>query len=238
MFLDCEDTTLYYEVHGAGEPIVLLHGNGEDHSYFKYQLPYLIERGFRVILIDMRGHGASSLGEQPLDFELFANDVIRVCDVEAIHSFHVLGFSDGANTAMQLAILYPKRILSMILNSGNIHPKGLCRGIRHDIYKAYYKAKIQACFDPTCKLDEQLLQLMIHHPHITSKQLSQLIMPVQVIAGTNDMIEAAHTRAIAYAIPHVSLVLIPQGDHFIARDRSEEFNQAIGSFLQEVCHGK
>lgn len=238
MFLEQDQVSIYYEVHGTGEPIVLLHGNGEDHTYFKHQVPYLLTCGFQVILIDMRGHGASSLGNQDLDFPLFAQDVIAVCDEQRIDQFHVLGFSDGANTAMQLGISYPDRIRSMILNSGNIHPKGMCRKVYRDIQKAYVKTKVLAAFDPAHQKEVQLLQLMYHHPKLISAQLQRLSMPVLVIAGTKDMIEEAHTRAIAHAIPHVSLVLLPQGDHFIAQNRSDEFNKAIGIFLKENLHGE
>lgn len=238
MFLEREGVSLFYEVSGAGEPIVLLHGNGEDHTYFDQQLPFLIEQGFQVITIDMRGHGASSLGEEALSFDVFAQDVLAVCDACALSSFHILGFSDGANTAMTAGLLYPERIRSLILNSGNIHPKGLCSRVRHDIYKAYARARVQAVLAPSYQREVQLLQLMVKHPHMTSKQLQTLPMPVLVIAGTQDMVEASHTRAIAHSIPHVRLILLPQGDHFIAQNRSEEFNQMIGTFLQEVRNGR
>lgn len=71
--------TLYYEVTGQGHPLVLLHGNGEDSTYFEHQVP-VFSQLYQVIAIDTRAHGRSTHGNAPLDFYLFADDVIAVLD--------------------------------------------------------------------------------------------------------------------------------------------------------------
>ena len=63
--------TLYYEVTGQGHPLVLLHGNGEDSTYFEHQVP-VFSQLYQVIAIDTRAHGRSTRGNAPLDFYLFA----------------------------------------------------------------------------------------------------------------------------------------------------------------------
>lgn len=85
---------LYYASCGQGEPLLLLHGNGEDSSYFCGQIPSL-KRHYRVIVMDTRGHGRSGRGEGQLNFTRFARDAAAVLDALGLSSAHVLGYSDG-----------------------------------------------------------------------------------------------------------------------------------------------
>ena len=68
------DIRLYYEKAGDGEPLILLHGNGEDGTYFKHQMEYF-SKDYRVIAIDTRGHGKSLRGEKPFTIRQFAEDL-------------------------------------------------------------------------------------------------------------------------------------------------------------------
>ena len=81
---------------GEGFPLVLLHGNGEDHTYFKRQMgPF--SQHFRVIAVDTRGHGESPRGTAPFTLEQFAEDLKEFLDGRSITRCHLLGFSDGGN---------------------------------------------------------------------------------------------------------------------------------------------
>ena len=74
-FIYCEDAQICCYESGAGVPVVLLHGNGEDSSYWKNQVPVLVRMGFRVLAMDSRGHGKSEPGTRGLSFGLFADDL-------------------------------------------------------------------------------------------------------------------------------------------------------------------
>lgn len=229
-----EEVSLYYEVEGNGDPILLLHGNGEDHTYFDKLVPYLLNDDLQVIQMDMRGHGASSLGNHPLTFALFAEDVKALLDHLHISQLIVLGFSDGANTAMQFAIAYPHYVKALILNAGNLNPYGMKPLIQAEVVLEYGVVSMLAIIHKRFQKKQQVLNLMVHHPHIHTKQLSALQMPTLVIAGENDMIRDSHTKQIAASIPHALLVILSKGDHFIARKKAEEFYQEVNKFLQEV----
>src|SRR5918998_1799564 len=71
---------IYYEVHGVGEPVVLLHGAVQSGLAFVNQIPALVDAGYQVIVIDLRGHGRSAHGPEPLSYELMASDVLGVMD--------------------------------------------------------------------------------------------------------------------------------------------------------------
>ena len=73
------DIELYYEEKGDGDPLILLHGNGEDHEYFKNQIPFFAKK-YRVIAIDTRGHGRSPRGNAPFRIRQFAEDLRAFMD--------------------------------------------------------------------------------------------------------------------------------------------------------------
>ena len=90
------DIQLHYMIAGQGFPLVMLHGNGEDHTYFKHQMAPFSER-YQVIALDTRGHGQSPRGTAPFTLEQFAEDLKGFLDSREISRCHLLGFSDERN---------------------------------------------------------------------------------------------------------------------------------------------
>jgi len=221
-----DNIKLHYTEHGSGEPLILLHGNGEDSSYFERQITFFQNR-YRVIAVDTRGHGKSPRGTAPLTLNQFADDLRAFMDELNIASAHILGFSDGANVAMLFALAHPTRVKSLVLNGGNLFPEGLTEQTRREIDEEYEQAV--AANDESLL---ELLRLMIDEPHIDPVQLSELSMPTLVVAGTDDMIEETHTRLIAESIPNAQLAII-EGTHFVAFENSDAFNRVVSEFLSK-----
>ena len=94
---------LYYKEAGKGFPLILLHGNGENGGYFEHQIGYFQDK-YRVIALDTRGHGKSPRGEKPFTIRQFAEDLHDFMDEQEIEKAHILGFSDGGNTALKFAL--------------------------------------------------------------------------------------------------------------------------------------
>ncbi len=223
------DIELHYTEVGNGEPLMLLHGNGEDSTYFEHQIA-CFKSAYRVIAIDSRGHGKSPRGTAPLTLRQFARDLADFMDGLGIETAHVLGFSDGANVALLFALNHPARVRSLVLNGGNLFPDGLTEQTRREIDEEYQEALAAG--------DEgqlELLRLMIDEPRIDPSSLAALRMPVLVIAGTDDMIEERHTRLIAESIPGARLAFV-EGTHYVASENPEAFNRAIAAFLSECRH--
>lgn len=120
------DIELYYQEKGTGEPFIFLHGNGENSSYFGNQINYF-QRKYRVIALDTRGHGKSPRGDAPFTIEQFSCDLYDFMNAHQIPSAIILGFSDGANIAMKFAMKHPNMVKALILNGGNLNPKGVKR---------------------------------------------------------------------------------------------------------------
>lgn len=224
------DVRLAYSQSGTGETLILLHGNGEDRSYFVHQIP-AFSQYFRVIAVDTRGHGQSPRGGAPFTLEQFALDLRDFMDEHGIQRAHILGFSDGANIAMLFAMRFPQRVNRLILNAGNLHPWGVRMRDQLPIVIGYALCALIAKVDSKAIPKRELLGLMVNQPHIQPAQLAQIGAPTLVIAGTNDMIRADETRRIAESIPNARLMIL-KGDHFLANKNPEAFNEAVLQFLR------
>lgn len=113
---------LYYEVHGEGEPLLLIMGLAHNLLSWKKSLPVLAEQ-FKVIIFDNRGTGRSSRPETPYTIELMTDDAKAVLDAAGVEQAHVYGISMGGMIAQRLAVNYPERIKSLIL--GCTSPGGI-----------------------------------------------------------------------------------------------------------------
>lgn len=238
------DIKLNFREKGEGFPLILLHGNGENWSYFKRQIDFFSGE-YRVIAIDSRGHGESPRGIAPFTIRQMADDLYFFMEEHNIAKAHILGFSDGGNIAACFALKYPHKIEKLILNGANLAPCGV---------KGYFQVPATALFKTACFFSgrkpsqipliadasdagnrpankKELLSLMINDPYIEPAELSAINVPVLVIAGTHDIIKCRHTKLIADSLPYSKLVFI-DGGHSLAMTRASKFNKAVSSFLK------
>lgn len=223
------DIKLHYTRQGSGPPLLLLHGNGEDGSYFTHQIGYF-SRQYTVYAIDTRGHGQSPRGNAPFTMAQFARDLLDFMDEQELARARILGFSDGGNIALTFALAYPERVEKLVLNGANLDPSGVKAHVQIPIVLGYRLASLFSGRSPQAKQNAEILGLMVNEPHIPAQALGDLRVPTLVIAGSRDMVKDSHTRRIAGALPGSQLVILP-GDHFIAAKNPGAFNEAVGAFL-------
>ena len=219
----------HYVEKGSGFPLILLHGNGEDGSYFVHQMEPFAKH-FRVIAPDTRGHGQTPRGDAPFTIRQFAEDLLAFMDRLGIGKAHILGFSDGGNIAMIFAMTHPERVEKLILDGANMDASGVKGSIQIPIEIGYRIAKLFARRDPQARKKAELLGLMVNDPQVKPEALSRIQSPTLVVAGDKDMIKEKHTRLIARSIPGAELVILP-GSHFVANRNPEAFNEAVLRFL-------
>ena len=225
------DIKHYYLEKGQGEPLILLHGNGESSEYFRGQMDAFSER-YHVYAVDTRGHGKTPRGDRPFTIRQFADDLLCFMDEQGIGRAHLLGFSDGGNIAMIFAMRYPERVGRLILNGANLDTKGVKRSVQIPIEIGYRIAKLFSGRSDSAKANAEMLGLMVNDPDVRPEELEAIRAKTLVIAGTKDLIRESHTRQIAQRIPDSRLVLVG-GSHFIAAKNPVEFNRAVLDFLQE-----
>ena len=224
------DIKHYYIESGHGEPIILLHGNGESCDYFQGQMDAFAE-WFHVYAIDTRGHGKTPRGDRPFTIRQFADDLQGFMVEHQIEKAHLLGFSDGGNIALVFAMQHPDRVSRLILNGANLNPGGVKRTTQLPIEIGYRIASRFSGKSESARLNAEMLGLMVNDPNVRPEELKAIRARTLVIAGTNDMIRESHTRLIAESIPDSQLVFI-KGNHFIASKKPEEFNRAVLDFLK------
>jgi pimeloyl-ACP methyl ester carboxylesterase len=225
------DIRLHFIDKGSGEPLVLLHGNGESSEYFSRQIGFFSDR-CRVLAVDTRGHGLSPRGTGPFTLERFSDDLYGFLTGLNIERADLLGFSDGGNIALTFALKYPGKVGRLILNGANLNPFGLKWNVLLPICLDWLAAAARARFDRRAAGRKELLSLMATQPRIKASALRRISAPALVIAGSRDMIRTAHTKKIYRHLKRARLVIVP-GTHFIARENSEAFNEAVRRFISE-----
>ena len=225
------DINHFYIEKGQGEPLILLHGNGENCGYFQGQMDVFSKR-YHVYAIDTRGHGRTPRGDKPFTIRQFAEDLLGFMNDHRIEKAHLLGFSDGGNIAMVFAIRYPYRVDRLILDGANLDAAGVRRRTQIPIEIGYRIAKLFSGRSDAARLNTEMLGLMVNDPNVKPEELRKIHARTLVIAGTKDMIRESHTRLIAESIPDSQLVFI-KGDHFIANKEPVKFNRAVLDFMKE-----
>jgi pimeloyl-ACP methyl ester carboxylesterase len=225
------DIQLHYTEQGQGLPLILLHGNGEDSSYFVHQIDHF-SKDYRVIAIDTRGHGKSPHGDKPFTIKQFAEDLNDFMNEKGIAKANILGFSDGGNIALTFALKHPEKVEKLILNGANLFPSGVKPLYQWPIELGYRIAKLFSKKSDQAKRNTEMLSLMVNEPHIDPSELDALTMPVLVVAGTKDMIMESHTKLIYKSLPNAQLNII-EGDHFVANKSPLEFNKVVEDFLKK-----
>lgn len=223
------DIKHFYVEKGQGDPLILLHGNGESCAYFQHQMDAFSAR-YHVYALDTRGHGKTPRGERPFTIRQFAEDLLGFLDEHQIPKTHLLGFSDGGNIAMVFAMRHPQRVGRLILNGANLDAGGVKRTVQLPIEIGYRIARKFSGKSDRARFNAELLGLMVSDPNVRPEELSKITAKTLVIAGTKDMIKAEHTRLIAQNIPGAELTFLP-GDHFIAGKNPKAFNQRVLEFL-------
>ncbi|MBQ5405970.1 MAG: alpha/beta hydrolase [Oscillospiraceae bacterium] len=189
---------LYYEKTGAGRPLLMVHGNGEDHSIFNEAVKEL-KRDFCCYTVDSRGHGRSSR-VPTLHYEDMADDMIAFMEALNLRDAVFYGFSDGGVVGL-IAASRCARITTLIVSGANLSPKGVARKIRLSIW-AWNLLK-----------PDDKLALMLREPQISEDTLRAIRAETLVLAGSGDLILPEETRRIAAGIPGAKLQIVQGEDH-------------------------
>jgi pimeloyl-ACP methyl ester carboxylesterase len=118
-YADVNGLHLYYESHGTGRPLVLLHGGLASGEMFGPILPLLTDRR-RVIVVDLQGHGRTADIDRPIDYRLMADDVAALIDYLGLEEADVVGYSLGGGVAFFTAVKYPGKVRKLVMASTNI----------------------------------------------------------------------------------------------------------------------
>ena len=217
LFVDVGGVKLFCKKTGQGDPILLLHGNGEDHRIFDVLAPQLAEH-FTVYAVDSRGHGRSTPVKY-YDYTQMAQDIVRMTEVLGIEHPMLYGFSDGGIIGLLIAIHHPGLLKKLVISGANCNPGGLTKFCRAAIRGAFLVSH-----DPR-------QELMLTQPNISAEQLRSITVPTMVLAGERDAVRTAHTEALAKTIPGAKLQILPGQNHSSYVVHSDLLYPAMQNFL-------
>jgi len=221
---------IYYEEYGKGSPLLLLHGNRGSIADFSKQITELSER-FRVIAVDSRGQGASSENGRPYSYELFAEDMNALLGSLHLDSVFILGWSDGGNTGLIMAMKYPKKVKKLAVMGANIFvdetvvDKSMLKNLQEQ------KDEVKGDSSYRARNELRLIRLVETEPNLQFAQLERIQCPVLVMAGEKDDIKEGHTREISAHIPHSQLIIFPGGTHYVPVEDAGQFNKRVADFF-------
>jgi pimeloyl-ACP methyl ester carboxylesterase len=221
---------IYWEVRGNGPPLIMLHGNGEDMSVFSAQVPEF-SREFQVITIDSRGHGKSAAPGKLSLYDM-ADDVVAVMDDAKIEKAHILGFSDGGNIALIMAVKYPERVRSLVLTGANSDPSGIRFKYVFPMWLRQAVLALRAPFSAEACRKKDLLDLMINEPRLHKWDLQGIKVPTLITMGENDIISRTHGQYLHNNISGSEFHLFP-GWHFTPVKLPEMYNKVVLDFLRK-----
>ena len=216
---------------GSGEPLILLHGNGEDHTIFDNVAKHFAKQ-YHVHAIDTRGHGKSPLGDEPFSLYQFAEDLNEFMNEQKIEKANILGFSDGGNIALIFASEYPEKVIKLIANGANTKHSGIKHLVHLAMLFRYMLYSVAAAFSGKFELKKALYYIMLHEPHITKEELEQITAPTLVLVGTEDLIRESESKYIKKSIPNSEIVFI-LGNHFIVKNNTKDYIFAVEKFLDK-----
>ena len=232
------DALIHCEIAGsaAAPVLVLLHGNGENLHIFDAQIGYFSHH-YRVIAVDTRGHGQSTRGTAPFNYYTFANDLVATLDALQIDKAHIVGFSDGAITALHTALTAPERVASMVLLGVNCNTKGIRWLSRLLILLMYANLSVASLFSAKMRQRKEIWGLMVYQPNLSIAELSRITVSTLVVTGENDLVRQRHIDEISRAITGAKRLIIPGGNHFWMFKQPETLNRCVMEFIDE-CRSK
>jgi pimeloyl-ACP methyl ester carboxylesterase len=221
---------MYYEIHGEGKPLLLIHGGGSTiETTFGRVLP-MFSKKYKVIAVELQAHGHTSDRNAPETFEQDADDVATLLKQLNISKASILGFSNGGTTAMQIAIRHPEMVDKLVIASGAYQREGFIPGFFEGMQHASLENMPLPLQDAFLKINPDSAALlnmftkdrdrMIAFKDWSDNNLKSITASALIINGDKDVITNEHVVKMSKLIPNAELMILP-GEH--------------GAYLGEIC---
>lgn len=220
-YADVNGMNMYYEIHGKGRPIILLHGGGSTIQTTFGRIIDDIAKDRKVIAVELQAHGHTSDRDKDLSFEQDADDVAELMKQLHIESADIFGFSNGATTAIQLAIRHPEKVRKVIAASGLFKKDGAFPGFWDMMQSATLKDMPQELKSAFMEINNDSSRLLVMHDRdlkrmrtftdISDADLRSIKAPVLLTNGEHDVATHEHINEISRLIPNCQVMFFPGG---------------------------
>ncbi len=231
---------IYYATYGkrSGDPVVLLHGGLGNADHWAFQVPALAKH-YRVIVIDSRNQGRSTFAKATLSYHVMAGDVLAVLDALGIQKAAIVGWSDGGEIGLDLAIHHPDRVDRLFVFGANYDASGSKDRSAGSSTFAAYAVKCKRDFlklskNPKAYADvvNSLMPVWRSSQSFTKDQLREIKAYTVVADGDHDeIIKLEQLEEMSKLIPNAKLVVLKNASHFALWQAPKHFTRAILDFL-------
>lgn len=253
-------TTIAYEVHGQGEPLLLIHGAGVDHTTWQPQLEPL-GKHFRLIVPDVRGHGQSGQTSTPYSIELFAEDLLCLLDTLGIQRTLICGHSMGGPVAQCVVTKQPERVKALILADTNYGFEDspflrLVVTVTKPLVKMMgMKRIVDMSVGQILNDDPEVMDLFrqAYAPQVANpknfwniwqandefkgkNQLRHIQCPTLVMIAEKNHATHKMGQYMAATIPNARLITMPKAGHGLNWDNPKDFNAAVIEFFEDALN--
>jgi pimeloyl-ACP methyl ester carboxylesterase len=213
---------LYYELHGTGEPLVLLHGGMTTIDDFALVLP-IFTQSRQVIAYERQGHGHTADIDRAMTLDAMCDDLDELLKHLNIEQADIFGYSMGGSIALAFAQRYPKRVrklvvASAIFNSNGYYP-GIMEGLSHatadqmpSIMREMYE-KVAPRPEDWSKLVEKSVTAAADFQGWTPEELREITASTLIIVGDHDIVRTEHAVELYRILPEANLAVLPDTDH-------------------------
>jgi pimeloyl-ACP methyl ester carboxylesterase len=225
---------------GHGRAVIMIHGGLANSNYWGKQVPVLDKR-YRVIVMDSRGHGRSTRNSQPYGYDLMSLDVLGLMDYLKIKKAAIVGWSDGAIIGLDIAMHHPERVSKLFAFAANSDPSGVADIAKSPVFNAYiarageeYKRLSPTPTQYKAFVD-QITRMWETQPHWTAADLAKIHVPTWIVDADHDeAIKRENTEFMAANIPGAGLLIQPEVSHFSFLQDPQQFNDDVLHFLEHV----
>lgn len=240
-FVESDSARIWHAVYGAGPALILLHGGLGNAGNWGHQVPDLVASGRTVVVIDSRGHGRSTRDGRPFGYGQMADDVLAVMDHLGLGKAALVGWSDGACTALILAERHPEHISGVFFFACNMDPSGTLDFQPTPVLdRCFHRHRLDyenlsATPDAFDSFVADVSLMMQTEPNYSAADLAGIRAPVAIVLGAQDeFIRPEHAVYLAQTIPGATLTILPDVSHFAPLQRPALFNATVLDFLDRI----
>jgi len=212
---------MYYEIHGTGSPLVLIHGGGSTIQTSFGRVLHSFAKTHKVIAVELQAHGRTNDRNAPESFEQDADDVAALLKYLNIDKADIFGFSNGASTTLQLAIRHPQQVNKIIVASTFYKKDGAQPWFWGYMDKATFEGMPQPLKDAFLKENPDTVALhkmcerditrMQSFKDISEELMKTIKAPAFIIIGNADVVRPEHAVEMYRLLPHAKLAILPGG---------------------------
>jgi pimeloyl-ACP methyl ester carboxylesterase len=232
---------LYYEIRGAGQPLVLLHGGGSTINTSFGPMLAALAKTRMVIAFDQQGHGRTADVDRPFSFRQSADDALALIQFLKIDKADFMGYSNGGHIAIQIALSYPESVRRLIIESAMFSREGgdpsFWESFRNakldtmpsELRQAYlaeapHPENLQSFFDKS-------VQRMLNFKGWSTDEIRSIQAPTLILLGDRDIVRLEHAVEMFRLLPRVQLAILPNTDHMQIVKRADWTVPLLEAFL-------